>query len=220
MELKARDQRKGETLGQYSTAVTKLVKKAYPDAQGPTFNHLALSTFVEGIMDSQVRTQLRVSNPTTMDEALERANLLSDGREAEKQRARRVVLDEASAPAEAQPPPARQVSSVETPVTQGQLKELTELVRELKDTPKPNQGGHKQSGGQGKWREGQGRGRQDGQRRPRNPNITCWLCDEQGHMSRECPLKRSIQQQVAAAQAAPPLMEQTPSLQGNGAGQL
>lgn len=212
LQLKARDQRKGESMSQFATAISKLVVRGYPRADRDMFNELALEAYIEGITDPHIRTHLRSAKLTTMEEAEAEAILLADGREAEKARSRRVVEDVA-APAIAQPASPAVSSGAGSPdvETKAQLSTLMEMVRKLEEAPRAPGGSSRDphQGGRGR------RGRQDGQRRPRGQGVTCWLCDQPGHICRECPLKGLLKQQAAASPLLP-----VPSNSGNGTGQL
>ena len=90
IQLSAREQQKGETLSEFAHAIRKLTRGAYPDLDARAQDRLARERFVAGISDTHVRTRLRDLRPQSMAKALEEARILSENKEAEKQRARRI----------------------------------------------------------------------------------------------------------------------------------
>ena len=172
MQLKTREQKKGETIPQFAHAIKKLVRRAYPEAQGSTFDHLALSTFIEGQTDPQVRNPLRAANPTTIDAALKMATLLSDGREAEKTRARRVSpTEDVAAEAHVLPQPAATDAVVVE--LKAQVDNLAQVVRQMKDKPQSyEKSGHK------------------GRNYDKGKGPKCWACNKFGHIRVNCPTQQ------------------------------
>ena len=225
IQLSAREQQKGESLSEFAHAIRKLTRGAYPDLDARAQDRLARERFVAGISDSHVRTKLRDLRPQTMPKALEEARILSENKEAEKQRTRRVGwtcgevppqqppaplpsgMAPSTAPATSWPAP-QPLDCAPPPVTAPStdlVAPLQELVRHLRlQQQQPNQ-----QASYGKPRGPPYRGQQQARRRaPATSTTQCWQCQQYGHYSRECPVKQATGRGGPQArqinQAAPP----------------
>merc|ERR1711893_451680 len=208
IQLSAREQQKGESLSEFAHAIRKLTRGAYPDLDTRAQDRLARERFVAGISDSHVRTKLRDLRPQTMPKALEEARILSENKEAEKQRTRRVGwtcgevppqqppaplpsgMAPSTAPATSWPAP-QPLDCAPPPVTAPStdlVAPLQELVRHLRlQQQQPNQ-----QASYGKPRGPPYRGQQQARRRaPATSTTQCWQCQQYGHYSRECPVKQA-----------------------------
>ena len=225
IQLSAREQQKGESLSEFAHAIRKLTRGAYPDLDARAQDRLARERFVAGISDSHVRTKLRDLRPQTMPKALEEARILSENKEAEKQRTRRVgwtcgevppqqppaPLPSGMAPSTGQAtswPAPQPLDCAPPPVTAPStdlVAPLQELVRHLRlQQQQPNQ-----QASYGKPRGPPYRGQQQARRRaPATSTTQCWQCQQYGHYSRECPVKQATgrggPQARQISQAAPP----------------
>lgn len=79
-KFRACEQSERETIEQYGERVQQLVynnEKVAQEQYGMTefkhVDHLALSTFLKGLLDDKVREQVSLSNPDRIDEAIKRA---------------------------------------------------------------------------------------------------------------------------------------------------
>ena len=225
IQLSAREQQKGESLSEFAHAIRKLTRGAYPDLDARAQDRLARERFVAGISDSHVRTRLRDLRPQTMSRALEEARILSENKEAEKQRARRIGWMNGESQQEQPPVPPRQETAA--PVAQATqwtappapqvapppvTAPSTDLVAPLQELVRHLQ--LQQSGPQNPYRR-QGRpnyrGQQPQRRRtpaPATSTTQCWQCQQYGHYSKDCPTKQAASrggpQHGQMSQPAPP----------------
>ncbi len=223
IQLSAREQQKGESLSEFAHAIRKLTRGAYPDLDVRAQDRLARERFVAGISDSHVRTRLRDLRPQTMPKALEEARILSENKEAEKQRTRRVgwmsgetrpeqppapLQPEMTAPAVqatqwTAPQPPQVASSQVTAPSTDLVAPLQELVRHLQ-LQQPNQQAPYRKPGRPNYRGQQ----QQRRRAPATSTTQCWQCQQFGHYSKDCPTKqvasRGGPQHSQMIQTAPP----------------
>ena len=231
IQLSAREQHKGESLTEFAHAIRKLTRGAYPDLDAHAQDRLARERFVAGITDTHVRTKLRDLRPQTMPKALEEARILSENKEAEKQRTRRIGWMRSEEPAEEPAATPRQekatqaAPAIQWPTHQPHqaapphvnapstdlVAPLQELVRHLQ--LQPGQQNPYRRPGRPNYK-----GQQPQRRRPLAPATSttqCWQCQQYGHYSKDCPVKqaaRGVEPQHSQTQTAPPLQPSQPQM--------
>ncbi|XP_023310594.1 uncharacterized protein LOC111691664 [Anoplophora glabripennis] len=83
-QLKGRRQRFEENLQQFEADVARMVKLAYPTAPAEFQEQLAISSFIDGLRDSEISQALRLARHKNISEALAQALEIEAARQASR----------------------------------------------------------------------------------------------------------------------------------------
>jgi len=160
-ELKARRRRGDETMVDLGRDVAKLVRLAYPTADAATREVIGINAFLEALPGPASEMKLHVikGRPRNLQEAVAHATEVDAVMEAENRRVTRRKGD------------VRMVGVPED--------DLKEEVKKLKNDLEEVRGALKDARSEAERRRG-----------PRKPlsEMTCYGCNEKGHLRRNCPL--------------------------------
>ena len=180
VQLKNRVRKREETLPELAQAIRRLTRQAYPSADYQLQETLAKENFIDSLQDADIRWRVFQSRPDSLEDAVRVAVELEAFQVADRQRTgqrkptARVVNAEDGRPNEGalQSQLTSLKTNIEKILTEG-LKNLQgQLNRQKSDNVSTRQG-------------------QD-QCPTRRLPVQCWRCNDLGHISRECPQKRTI----------------------------
>ena len=167
-EFRARQQQKGETAAEVGRDIRRLARKAYPSLAIDTRDKLARDQFLDGLADASLRRCVILSHPKGLDDAIRSAveyEIASRGPKGEQTRQETNSLT-------LQPREGTDQDRVAAALeaNTAAMKEVLGAIQDLKGTGNPRS----MSGGFG-------RGDRMGRR-----SITCWKCEQTGHVQAVC----------------------------------
>ena len=176
-QLEARRLGAKETIAEYAADIRRLTTFGYPTADHATLEMIATRHFLRGLGDNSMSMTIGLQEPKTLQEAREIAERFHHLREetirnnprsvrAVSSSESNVVNDEKLVSLE-----RRLLSNIDNKITQ-----LSEDIRK-----QLQHGGRESRTGQGQWR---------GRPQARSSPIRCFECREEGHIARNCPLRR------------------------------
>ncbi len=182
-QLEARRIGPKESLTEYTADIRRLVLKGYPTADEGTRETLALRFFIKGLNDPQMVMAVGMKEPSTIEDARTAAETyLSLKDEAGKGQTRpiRTVKQDMRGDNESQSPavPNNAMQEMLTAFDQ-RMKELLDLVQKSAVHSPGNKSNRRHDSRHDKPRPTYNKSR--------NSQVTCWTCNETGHISRYCP---------------------------------
>ncbi len=161
-QVKSRIQKPGESLQEFESEVKRLVSLAFPAAGKDIQGWMAVSTFIDGLRDSKIQENLRMSKFRKSSEALVRALELEAIFGASTPRIRAVsIQDPKDEQTSKEDGSFKNLMSKFTEKMKKQVLEIRQMENESKQTPTP-----------------------------RN-RVKCYRCQKLGHMQWDCRLRMS-----------------------------
>jgi hypothetical protein len=162
-----RDRRPEEDLLTYAERLEQLARLGYPEADGVTLGSLAKDRFLDGLKDNQLKYFILYSQPRTLGDAVTvgvraEAHILKD---REGGRGHRVHATDATMAGELEALRSQFAKEI-GPLRADLLRELANLRKELTAAGGPT-----------------------GAKRTNVGKRECYLCGQEGHFKRECPLR-------------------------------
>ena len=196
-----------KSLQQLSSAVFRLVAKAYPTIDADSKQKMSIQYFIDALSDSEVQKQVRRLSPKTLASAVDLALREESYVALEKKRPRIQSVTETDVYSEM----SKQLTELKEQVAQLSVSKSSEAKREAKGESKAKNT-NVRSNYLGNRNQNRGRGRGYDQNRGRVPQYAgnvnpymydpsfsynqtqnwdqgCWYCGDPGHFKRDCPYR-------------------------------
>ena len=175
--LEARRLGAKETISEYAADIRRLTTFGYPTADHATLEMIATRHFLRGLGDNSMSMTIGMQEPKTLREAREIAERFHHLREETIRNNPRSVRAVSSA--ESNVVNDEKLVSLERRLLSNIDNKITQLSEDIRK--QLQHGGRESRTGQGQWR---------GRPQARSSPIRCFECREEGHIARNCPLRR------------------------------
>ena len=197
-QLKEREWKHGENLGEFSQRILRLTTLAYPRADPTLINVLAMGFFIDSISDAEMRLKIQQTRPKDLNEAVKVAVELEAFDRAERQRRGfkygrqtdtqceeasdlKKILNIINEDKKEQKAELRTILEQVSKLSQEDkkksapsLSELVELINQDKNNSKADK---------------EGNGLESKTLYQNKPKRRCYICNDESHLANRCPVK-------------------------------
>ena len=185
-------QKSGETIEEWADRVQTMATEAFRELPESYSNQQVIARFCQGLRDTEAGHSTFMRSFRTLEDAMNEVRLFQHSKQAMSGKSKHtshsstaVDYDESVMQVSAVQNRTKPESNVESVLAQLQL-ELKEVKTQLQ----------RKSAYRGRGRGAGGVGRDQSR-------VTCWLCDQKGHIHKDCPMKQSLNKSGSETRANP-----------------
>ena len=184
-----------ESIQEYASRVRAMMTKAYPDiGMSETFNQLTIHHLLQGLPDQSIAYEVLIRKPRTLSEVVDMITWHECCKETTRKKSgiRQLstfhdVAGDVTLKEDLHTLDVRRINGKRFVTEERLIQFVRELKASIEKLLKEDKSSHKQT-------------EETMPKRPENRGITCYNCNEPGHISSRCPLKAQDRQRKNATE--------------------